>query len=228
MLVIFCARQAQQIGGETATHVKAELVNLAHKFATEPAKPDDEPKHERATILLEAARHLALGQDDRIRARSKLRRHRQRLPPRVARLRGSSSAHHHLSLLPPSPAGSRRIAAHPRPRPRATDERTIDWNSLKHDISVVAPVVAPVKKSCAAPCLLVPHLHRPQSLFHRCFPAHDAALCQVVPHPAKSCRKHPFLYGVQEAAGSNPAGPRTSDAVSVMNTVGWLYSFMAG
>ena len=71
MLVIFCARQAQQIGGETATHVKAELVNPAHKFATEPAKPDDEPKHERATILLEAARHLALGQDDRIaRARS--------------------------------------------------------------------------------------------------------------------------------------------------------------
>jgi len=71
MLVIFCARQAQQIGGETATHVKAELVNLAHKFATEPAKPDDEPKHERAAILLEAARHLALGQDARIaRARS--------------------------------------------------------------------------------------------------------------------------------------------------------------
>ena len=71
MLVIFCARQAQQIGGETATHVRAELVNPAHKFATEPAKPDDEPKHERATILLEAARHLALGQDDRIaRARS--------------------------------------------------------------------------------------------------------------------------------------------------------------
>ena len=74
-------------------------------------------------------------------------------------------------------------------------------------MSVVAPVVAPVKKLCAAPCLLVPHLHRPQSLFHRCFPAYDAALCQVVPHPAKSCGKHPFLYGVQEAAGSNPAGP---------------------
>jgi hypothetical protein len=69
MLVIFCARRAQQIGGETATRVKAELV--IHKFATEPAKPDDEPKHERATILLEAARHLALGQDARIaRARS--------------------------------------------------------------------------------------------------------------------------------------------------------------
>jgi hypothetical protein len=80
------------------------------------------------------------------------------------------------------------------------------------DMSVVAPVVAPVKKLCAAPCLLVPHLHRPQSLFHRCFPAHDAALCQVVPHPAKSCRKHPFLYGVQEAAGSNPAGPTPAKA----------------
>ena len=53
MLVIFCVRQAQQIGGETATHVKAELVNLAHKFATELAKPDDEPKRERAAILLE-------------------------------------------------------------------------------------------------------------------------------------------------------------------------------
>ena len=69
MLVIFCARQAKQMGGETATRVKAELV--IQKFATEPAKPDDEPKHERATILLEAARYLALGQDARIaRARS--------------------------------------------------------------------------------------------------------------------------------------------------------------
>jgi hypothetical protein len=34
-------------------------------------------------------------------------------------------------------------------------------------------------------------------------------LCQVVPHPAKSCRKHPFLYGVQEVESSNLSGPST-------------------
>lgn len=72
---------------------------------------------------------------------------------------------------------------------------------------VVAPVVAPAKISHAALCLPVPHIHAPQTLFHRCFPAHHATLCRVVPHPAKLCRKHPFLYGVQEVAGSNPAGP---------------------
>ena len=58
--------------------------------------------------------------------------------------------------------------------------------------------------ACAAPSS--PAKPLPQML-----PAHDAALCQVVPHPAKSCRKHPFLYGVQEAAGSNPAGPMSHE-----------------
>ena len=72
---------------------------------------------------------------------------------------------------------------------------------------VVAPVVAPAKISHAALCLPVPHIHAPQTLFHRCFPAHHATLCRVVPHPAKLCRKHPFLYVVQEVASSNLAGP---------------------
>lgn len=124
MLVIFCARQAKQMGDETATRVKAELV--IQKFATEPAKPDDEPKHERATILLEAARYLALGQDARIaRARSfadTANAFLRAWPACGAHLRRTITF---LSFrLPPREAAELRLTR--RPRPRATDERTID------------------------------------------------------------------------------------------------------
>lgn len=73
--------------------------------------------------------------------------------------------------------------------------------------SVVAPLVAPAKKSCAVPCRPVPHLDRAQTLCHRYFAARGAELCRAMPLPAGLCRKRPFLYGVQEVVGSNPAGP---------------------
>ena len=125
-------------GTTTGTLVKClglRVMSPCKKFATEPAKPDDEPKHERATILLEPARYLALGQDLGSRALEA-----SPTPPTPSSARGPACGAHlrrtitFLSFRLP-PAGSRRIAAHPRPRPRATDERTIDWNSLKHDIS---------------------------------------------------------------------------------------------
>jgi hypothetical protein len=103
---------------------QTELV--IQKFATKPAKPDDEPKHERATILLEAARYLALGQDARIaRARSfadTANAFLRAWPACGAHLRRTITF---LSFrLPPREAAELRLTR--RPRPRATDERTID------------------------------------------------------------------------------------------------------
>ena len=37
--------------------------------------------------------------------------------------------------------------------------------------------------------------------------APKSALCRVVPRPAELCQKHYFIYGVQEVASSNLAGP---------------------
>jgi len=47
----------------------------------------------------------------------------------------------------------------------------------------------------------------PANPFRYRLSAHESTLCRGVPHPAESCRKRPFLYGVQEVAGSNPVGP---------------------
>jgi hypothetical protein len=63
MLLIFCARQARDLGGETAAHIKAELIALAHRLATQPDRAD-EGTREWATFLFEAARILALGATD--------------------------------------------------------------------------------------------------------------------------------------------------------------------
>jgi hypothetical protein len=63
MLLIFCARQARDLGGETAAHIKAELIAMAHKLATQPDRAD-EGAREWATFLFEAARILALGGTD--------------------------------------------------------------------------------------------------------------------------------------------------------------------
>jgi hypothetical protein len=73
--------------------------------------------------------------------------------------------------------------------------------------TVVAPVVAPAKKSHAAPCRVMPSSDRPEGLMVKGFSGEDASLCRMVPHPAKTCQKPPILYGVQEVAGSNPVGP---------------------
>jgi hypothetical protein len=81
--------------------------------------------------------------------------------------------------------------------------------------SVVAPVVAPTKKSRADLCRAVPHLHRPRSLLLKWFPTHHAALCPVMPRRSGTCQKLPFLYGVQEVAGSNPVGPTISGSCLV-------------
>ena len=47
----------------------------------------------------------------------------------------------------------------------------------------------------------------PANPFRYRLSAHESTLCRGVPHPAESCRKRPFLYGVQEVASSNLAGP---------------------
>jgi hypothetical protein len=73
--------------------------------------------------------------------------------------------------------------------------------------SVVAPVVAPAQKSRAVLCRAVPWCPPPANPLRYRLSAPKSASCRVVPRPAELCQKHPFLYGVQEVAGSNPAGP---------------------
>ncbi len=61
-------------------------------------------------------------------------------------------------------------------------------------------------------CRAVPRrawLSSPAEPLHNRIFQHFAALCRVMPDDADKCRKCVFFYGVQEVAGSNPAGPTT-------------------
>jgi hypothetical protein len=67
-------------------------------------------------------------------------------------------------------------------------------------------VVALAKKSCAALCLFVPQFPRSQRIYRKPFTA-AIPLLPVCIAPFQFVLKMPFFYGVQEVAGSNPAGP---------------------
>ncbi len=60
---------------------------------------------------------------------------------------------------------------------------------MKYWRTVVAPVVAPVKKSCAFLCLRVPHIHRPQVLLNKGLPIMIPP-CAGLYHPPPNCAKN--------------------------------------
>ena len=92
--------------------------------------------------------------------------------------------------------------------------------SLKIAVARGSPGGSPGKKIlCRSVPTCAAHSSPANSFLQR-LSAHHSALCRVVPHLAESCLKHPFLYGVQEVASSNLAGPTTSDPCKIQGFAG--------